>query len=88
MLGDIPKLAVKDFAELVKGVGVDIRVLAKAVELPRAYVEFVYQLVLGYAFFFEGLPQFVVDNHIGFSLLLLKDLYILLRNPFYKAFHK
>lgn len=53
---DIFKLAVKDFAELVKGVGVDIRVLAKPVELPRAYVIFVYQLILGYAFFFEGLP--------------------------------
>ncbi len=52
MLGDIFKPAVEDFAELVKGVGVDVGVFAKAVELPRAYVKFVYQPVLGYTFFF------------------------------------
>ena len=42
MLGDIFKPTVEDFAKLVKGVGVDVGAFAKAVELPRAYVKFVY----------------------------------------------
>ncbi len=54
MLGDISQTAAKYFAKLIKGVGVDVGVFAKPVELPRAYVKFVYQPVLGYSFFFQG----------------------------------
>lgn len=54
--------AIKYFAKGVNGIGADAFIAFKAGELSRAYVVVLNKGILGYIFFFHGVPQAGINN--------------------------
>ena len=62
--GDVFQAAVQNAAELVEGVGTYVAVFPQPVQLAGTDAIFFYQLVLGYALGFHGIPEFIECDHL------------------------
>ena len=60
---DITQIAIQNIAQLVKGVGIDIFIFAKSIQLPGAESMIMNKLILGYSFPLHGLPQTCIHDH-------------------------